>query len=212
MVAPVTFIQIAEDSGLITPLSDFLLAKACTAAAGWPAEMKLAFNVSAVQLRDRLAGLRILNILAKTGLSPTRLEIEITESAIVRDPGAAHQTLTRLREAGIHVVIDDFGTGYSSLAQLSRLRFDKIKIDRSFIGQMNDSVDQATLVRAIIGLGRGLGLTTVAEGVESVGQLQFLKEEGCELGQGFLFSRAVTAEEALTIARASDAPRSVKAV
>jgi EAL domain-containing protein (putative c-di-GMP-specific phosphodiesterase class I) len=123
-----------------------------------------------------------------------------------------HQTLTRLREAGIHVVIDDFGTGCSSLAQLSRLRFDKLKIDRSFIGQMNHSVDQATLVRAIIGLGRGLGLTTVAEGVESIGQLQFLQEEGCELGQGFLFSRAVTAEEALTIARGSVGPRSVKAV
>ncbi len=198
-VPAAAFIQVAEDSGLITQLSDQLLRKACSEAVKWPPHVTLSFNISSTQLRDRLLGLRIVEILAETGLRPGRLEIEITESALVREQAVAHRMLEELRAAGIRVALDDFGTGYSNLAQLTRFKFDRIKIDRSFIGQLFGSGQQSTLVRAVLGLASGLGIATTAEGVESEGQLAFLRAEGCDLGQGFLFSKAVSGADALKL-------------
>jgi EAL domain-containing protein (putative c-di-GMP-specific phosphodiesterase class I) len=136
-----------------------------------------------------------LGILGETGLSPQRLEIEITESAIVRDLDTAKVVLSSLREAGVRIALDDFGTGYSSLYHLRNFKFDAIKIDRSFVGNMASEDESAAIVRALTGLGHGLGLTVTAEGIEQSGQRDALLKQGCERGQGFLFSRAVPADE-----------------
>ncbi len=198
-IPPAVFIQVAEDAALISQLSDMLFTKACREAVKWPPSVSLSFNISPLQLRDKTLGLRLMKVLAEVGIAPSRLVIEITEGAIVREYESAQRVLEDLRAAGVRVALDDFGTGYSSLAQLSHFRFDKIKIDRSFVGQALVNQDQATLVRAIIGIGRGLGLETTAEGVETAEQLAFLQNEGCRIGQGFLFSPAVTGEEALAM-------------
>lgn len=137
--------------------------------------------------------------LADAGLPPTRIEIEITESALVRDTEAAIAVVDSLHDAGIRVALDDFGTGYSSLGQLSRLRFDKVKIDRSFIESFEGDDRQEKIVRAIIGLGHGLGIATTAEGIEQDHQLQRLRAMGCDYGQGFLFGKALPPEEVLAL-------------
>lgn len=201
VVEPTTFIQIAEDSALITQLWDLLFLKACRDAAQWPSHLTLSFNISPVQLRDRSLASRTMAILMRTGLLPSRVEIEITESALVREFDAARRTLEEFHEGGIQVALDDFGTGYSSLAQLSQFKFDRIKIDRSFVHTVSHDAHNATLVRAIISIGRGLGLETTAEGIETPEQLAFLRAEGCQIGQGFLFGQAVAPEEALALAR-----------
>ncbi len=195
-VPPERFIAIAEDAGLIQDLTDRLLRQACAAACGWPAEMTLSFNVSPVQLRDPALGLRILGILAETGLAPRRLEIEITESALVHDLAAAQEALSGLREAGVRIALDDFGTGYSSLYHLRNFKLDKIKIDRSFIEGMSNERESAEIVNALVGLGRGLGLAVTADGIERPDQEAQLADKGCEEGQGHLFGAAMTAEEA----------------
>lgn len=204
-VDPQKFIQVAEDAALISGLSDFLLVKACREAATWPANLTLSFNVSPVQLRDRSLGLRIMRILAEEKLLPTRLTLEITESAIVGDFESAKHVLQELRAAGVRIALDDFGTGYSNLAQLTHFPFDTIKIDRSFVSQAPTSSEQATLVRAMMSIGRGLGLETTAEGVETEAQATFLRDVGCRVGQGFLYGKAVSADEARSlIAGAAD--------
>jgi diguanylate cyclase (GGDEF)-like protein len=194
-IPPDRFIPIAEDCGLIQQLSDQLLRRACTDALAWPDHVMLSFNISPAQLKERTLGLRILGILGETGLSPQRLEIEITESAIVRDLDAAKTVLSSLREAGVRIALDDFGTGYSSLYHLRNFKFDAIKIDRSFVGNMASEDESAAIVRALTGLGHGLGLMITAEGIEQSGQRDALLKQGCERGQGFLFSRAVPADE-----------------
>jgi diguanylate cyclase (GGDEF)-like protein len=197
MVAPSVFIELAEDTGLITQLSEQLLRQACLDAGDWPSDTILAFNISPTQLTDRLLGLRIAQILGETGLPPTRLEIEITETALVRDIDAAVAIIASLHDAGISVALDDFGTGYSSLGQLSKLRFDKVKIDRSFVASFGGDERQEKIVRAIIGLGRGLGIVTTAEGIEDKVQAEQLREMGCDFGQGYLFGSALAAEDVL---------------
>ena len=152
---PDRFIPLAEDCGLIQELTDQLLLKACTAAQQWPDDVMLAFNISPVQLKDRTLGLRVLNILVKSGLPPTRLEIEITESALVRDMDSAKEVLGSMREAGVRIALDDFGTGYSSLYHLRNFKIDKIKIDRSFVSGMGSERESTEIVNALIGLGRG---------------------------------------------------------
>jgi diguanylate cyclase (GGDEF)-like protein len=194
-IPPDRFIPIAEDCGLIQQLSDRLLRQACRDALAWPDGVTLSFNISPAQLRERTLGLRILGILGETGLSPRRLEIEITESAIVRDLDAAKAVLNSLREAGVRVALDDFGTGYSSLYHLRNFKFDAIKIDRSFVGNMALEDESAAIVRALTGLGHGLDLVITAEGIEQPGQRETLLEQGCDRGQGFLFSRAIPAHE-----------------
>lgn len=189
------FIAIAESCGLISPLSDQLLRKACSAASQWPGDLTLSFNISPLQLKDPTLGLRILSILGETGLSPRRLEIELTEAALVRDMEDAQAVLGTLRHAGIRIALDDFGTGYSNLYHLRNFEIDKIKIDRSFVLSMQHEAEARALVRALMGLGHGLGLTITAEGVEDASQAQALAEQGCEQAQGFLYSRAIPAKE-----------------
>jgi diguanylate cyclase (GGDEF)-like protein len=192
-IGPDVFIPIAEEIGLMPPLSRQLLRRACLDAKAWPSTFTLAFNISPVQLRDPTVGLRILSILAETGFSPQRLEIEITETALVENIAVAQTVIDELRAAGIRIALDDFGTGYSTLSQLLSFRLDKIKIDRSFVSRLNESNDGQVIVRAILGLAKGFGLTTTAEGVETAGQLAYLKANGCTEGQGYLFSKAVPA-------------------
>ena len=198
-IEPARFIPLAEDVGLIGPLTDDLLARACRDAVQWPTKLTLSFNISPGQLHDKTLGLRVLAILAEAGLAPQRLEIEITESALVRDMEAAQAILGSLREAGIRIALDDFGTGYSSLYHLRNFKLDKIKIDRSFIESMAFDKESAAIVKALIGLGSGLSLTVTAEGVEDTAQQALLAAQGCTQGQGFLYSRALPAAEALAL-------------
>ena len=195
-IPPERFIPIAEDCGLIGELGDQLLRRACRAASDWPAHVTLAFNISPVQLRDRTLGLRILSILGETGISPQRLELEITESALVHDLTAAQETLGALRDVGVRIALDDFGTGYSSLYHLRNFKLDKIKIDRSFVANMSSERESAEIVTALVGLGQGLGFTVTAEGIEQSAQQSELITKGCQQGQGFLFGKAVPAEQA----------------
>ncbi|TWA98987.1 diguanylate cyclase/phosphodiesterase [Bradyrhizobium stylosanthis] len=190
-IPPDVFIPIAEETGLISALGDQLFRRACSDAIAWPETFTLAFNISPIQLRDPALGQRILSILGQTGFSPRRLEIEITESAFVERTGVAKTVIDVLRQAGVRIALDDFGTGYATLSQLLSFRLDKIKIDRSFVSQLDDSTESRVIVHAILGLAKGLGLTTTAEGVEDACQLGFLVANGCTEGQGYLFSDAV---------------------
>jgi diguanylate cyclase (GGDEF)-like protein len=194
-VLPSVFIAIAEESGLIHQLGDQLLRAACREAAQWPADLTLAFNISPVQMRESSLGLRILTILAETGLPASRLELEITESALVDDEMMGQRTIDELRRAGIRIALDDFGTGYATMSQLLSFRFDKIKIDRSFVSRLGRDADSEVIVRAIIGLATGLGLSTTAEGIEDSTQLACVRSHGCQLGQGYLFGKEVPACE-----------------
>jgi diguanylate cyclase (GGDEF)-like protein len=194
-IGPDVFIPIAEEIGLMPQLSRQLLRRACLDAKAWPSTFTLAFNISPVQLRDPTVGLRILSILAEAGFSPHRLEIEITETALVQNIALTQAVIDELRAAGIRIALDDFGTGYSTLSQLLSFRLDKIKIDRSFVSRLTESNDGQVIVRAILGLAKGFGLTTTAEGVEDTGQLAYLKANGCTEGQGYLFSKAVPAAD-----------------
>ncbi|MEB3045237.1 putative bifunctional diguanylate cyclase/phosphodiesterase [Rhizobium mulingense] len=195
-IPPPVFIDIAEETGMITALFEDLLAQACSDALTWPAHVMLSFNVSPVQMEDKLLTSRILKVLSATRLPPQRLEVEITENALIQDPAIAAVILEELHAAGIQIALDDFGTGYSSLAQLARYRFDKIKIDKSFIATYRDDERQEKIVRAMLGLGRSLNIKTTAEGVEEHGQLAFLLQLGCDIGQGYLFGKAMSAAEA----------------
>jgi diguanylate cyclase (GGDEF)-like protein len=206
-IPPERFIPIAEDSGLIRELTGVLLRRACRDARQWPSSVTLSFNISPVELRDRTLGLRVMAILADTGLAPSRLELEITESALVRDMDAAQDVLGSLREGGIRIALDDFGTGYSSLYHLRNFKLDKIKIDRTFIDAMLKEPESATIVRALLGLGRGLGLIVMAEGVESGAQAEALLTQGCDQGQGYLYSEAVDGAAASRLFAATDAKR-----
>ncbi len=194
-VPPSVFIPIAEESGLINRLGDQLLRIACRDAKAWPGDITLAFNISPVQLRDPTLGLRVLNILGDTGLPPHRLELEITESAIVGDGELAQHMIDILRGAGVRIALDDFGTGYATMSQLLSMRFDKIKIDRSFVNRLGGDGESQIIVRAIIALAKGLGMKATAEGIETTAQLAGLKTDGCGEGQGFLFGKAVPASK-----------------
>jgi EAL domain-containing protein (putative c-di-GMP-specific phosphodiesterase class I) len=204
-IPPDRFIPIAEDCDLIQPLSDGLLRRACIDALAWPDHVILSFNISPAQLKEETLGLRILGILGESGLPPRRLEIEITESAIVRDLEAAKTVLSALRDAGVRIALDDFGTGYSSLYHLRNFTFDAIKIDRSFVGGMAHEDESAAIVRALTGLAHGLGLIITAEGIEQTDQRDRLLLQGCQRGQGFLFSHAVPAQETQALLKRGDA-------
>ncbi|PZM11160.1 putative bifunctional diguanylate cyclase/phosphodiesterase [Rhizobium tubonense] len=196
-VPPLNFIGVAEETGLITDLFKQLLAQACRDARSWPEELILSFNVSPVQMEDRLLASRILKILEDADLPPQRLEIEITENALIGDPDMAALIIEDLHQAGVQIALDDFGTGYSSLAQLARYKFDKIKIDKSFVATYGSDERQEKIVRAMLGLGRSLNIKTTAEGIEEHSQLSYLLSHGCDIGQGYLFGKAMPAEEAL---------------
>lgn len=194
-IPPTVFIPLAEQTGLITELSEKLLDQACKDAKNWPDTLTLSFNLSPTQLADRLIGLRIINILSQNGILPTQLEIEITESAMVQDADAALHILADLQAAGIRTALDDFGTGYSSLSQIAKFNFDRIKIDRSFVSDFQDSPKQRSIVKAIIALGEGLEVSTTAEGIETDSQLASLKALGCNSGQGYLLGHPMPASD-----------------
>ncbi|THD50878.1 MAG: EAL domain-containing protein [Bradyrhizobium sp.] len=190
MISPADFIPVAEDIGLIVSLGEWVLREACTEAAKWPDAIKVAVNLSPVQFRSRNLVQAVISALAHSGLSPLRLELEITESLFLAETEANLAILHQLRGLGISISMDDFGTGYSSLSYLRSFPFDKIKIDRSFVKDIAERPDCVAIVRAISGLGRSLNITTTAEGVETIDQLDWLRAEGCNEVQGFLFSAA----------------------
>jgi diguanylate cyclase (GGDEF)-like protein/PAS domain S-box-containing protein len=186
---PATFIPIAERTGVIATLGEWILRRACQEAARWPADLRIAVNVSAVQLARGDMPEIVAGVLRETGLDPRRLELEITETAIIRDLDGARRTFNALRLLGARVVLDDFGAGYSSLQILKSLPFDKIKIDRGLLTDVGHLPQADAIVGAILQLTRTLGLPVVAEGIETEDQLRLISEEMCEEAQGFLFGR-----------------------
>jgi EAL domain-containing protein (putative c-di-GMP-specific phosphodiesterase class I) len=193
-VEPDQFISIAEEIELINELADRLLRQACLDARAWPSAMTLALNVSATQLRDTALEARILAILAEVDFSPQRLELEITEMALIEQIDVAQSVIQQLRNAGIRIALDDFGTGYATLSQLLAFQIDRLKIDRRFVSRLGKESNSAIIVRAILGLANEFGLATTAEGIEDVEQLAALKAHGCQAGQGHFFATAVPAE------------------
>ena len=195
MVSPAEFIPIAEDTGLINELGDWVLRTACNEAATWPAHVRLAVNVSPVQLKCDTLALRIAGALAASGLEPRRLELEITEAVLIRDDEAALSILHQLRSIGVRIALDDFGTGYSSLSYLKRFPFDKIKIDRCFVADIADASGSPVIVQAVVNIASASNMTTVAEGVETEAQREMLRTLGCTEMQGYLFSKPRPAAE-----------------
>ncbi|MBR1161122.1 EAL domain-containing protein [Bradyrhizobium elkanii] len=195
LVSPDQFIPIAEEIGLIGPLGEWVLNRACEQATTWPGEMKLAVNVSAVQFRDADFIDVVVNALAASKLSPRRLELEITESVFLANSNETLATLHKLKAQGLRIALDDFGTGYSSLSYLRSFPFDKLKIDKSFVRDATATHGSKSIVRAVISLGRSLGMTTIAEGIETVEQLDHMRAEGCNEAQGFLLSHPVPVTE-----------------
>ncbi len=188
LIPPTEFIPIAEEIGLIVPLGEWVLRQACSDAMQWPAETKVAVNLSPLQVMNQNLVAVVVGALAASGLPATRLEVEITESVLMQNSEATLATLQRLRELGVKISMDDFGTGYSSLSYLRSFPFDKIKIDRCFISGLATGDDSVAIVLAIAGLAKHLGIATTAEGVETRQQLQQVKALGCSEMQGFLFS------------------------
>jgi EAL domain-containing protein (putative c-di-GMP-specific phosphodiesterase class I) len=193
LVSPDQFIPLAEETGLILAIGGWALHAACAEAARWPAEISVAVNLSTRQFRDNNLVDIIQHALDRSGLAPTRLELEITESVLLKDSRANLVTLRRLRDSGIRIALDDFGTGYSSLGYLQRFPFSKIKIDRSFTSGLPQSEESQAIVRAVMGLGRSLGMRVTAEGVETAAQLDWVRS-GCDEAQGYFLSRPVSAD------------------
>jgi diguanylate cyclase (GGDEF)-like protein/PAS domain S-box-containing protein len=188
MVSPAEFIPVAEDTGLINAIGDWVLRTACAEAATWPEHIRLAVNVSPVQLKNQTLALRIAGALAASGLKPCRLEIEITEAVLIRDDEAALAILHQLRDIGVRIALDDFGTGFSSLSYLKRFPFDKIKIDRCFVSDISEVDASSSIVQAVVNIATALNMTTTAEGVETEAQRELLRKLGCNEMQGYLFS------------------------
>jgi diguanylate cyclase (GGDEF)-like protein len=188
-VPPGEFIPVAEESGIIPQIGEWVLRTACSEAATWSQPLIVAVNVSAVQIHNANFAHLVHEILFETGLAPGRLELEITETALVRDLNRALATLRRIKILGVRIAMDDFGTGYSSLSNLRAFPFDKIKIDGSFIKSVNVNDQAAAIVRSVLGLGRALRLPVLAEGVETTAELAFLESERCDQVQGYLLGR-----------------------
>ncbi len=196
LVSPADFIPLAEEIGLIVPLGEWVLREACQEAMRWPDDVSVAVNVSPYQFGDPTKLIEVVTqALAGSGLPGRRLEIEITESVLLRNEQAVLTALHQLRALRVRVAMDDFGTGYSSLSQLHSFPFDRIKIDRSFVRDRGDVAGQNAIIRAITALGASLGMSTIAEGVETSGQLDRIRAEGCTSVQGYLFSRPVPVEQ-----------------
>jgi diguanylate cyclase (GGDEF)-like protein len=190
-ISPVDFIPVAEDTGLILPIGEWVLREACAIAATWPSHVRVAVNLSPVQFKNQNLAELVQSILDESGLPATRLELEITESLLLADSAATLSILHALRAKGIRISMDDFGTGYSSLSYLRSFPFDKIKIDRSFMRDLDSQGDSLAIIKAVIGLGQSLGMATTAEGVETQEQLDAVRAQGCNEVQGFLFSPPV---------------------
>lgn len=189
LLSPDAFIAVAEETGMIVALGAQILEKACIAAVRWPSNIKVAVNLAPAQFRSRHIVQTIKDTLTRSGLEPSRLEVEVNEMVFARDAEATIAVLEELKILGVKIAMDDFGIGYSSLTYLHRMKFDTIKIDRSFIHNITDSKASLSVVRAVIALARTLDVTTTVEGVETVEQLEILRAEGCTSAQGYLFGR-----------------------
>ncbi|MDO6415819.1 EAL domain-containing protein [Sphingomonas sp. BIUV-7] len=204
MVSPVDFIPLAEETGLILPIGEWVLHEACRAARTWPDHIRVAVNVSPVQFRSASLNSVILQALASSGLPPQQLELEVTESLFIENVEATLASLHSLRALGVRVALDDFGTGYSSLSYLRSFPFDKLKIDRSFIIDLQANNGATAMIKAITGLADALGIETTAEGVETIDQLDILRKQGCSQIQGFYFSRPIRAGAVADLIRELD--------
>jgi len=210
LVPPLEFIAIAEKTGLINSIGEWVLRTACAEAVAWPGGCSVAVNVSPVQFKSAdFIGI-VVDALQTSGLPASRLELEITELVLMQDSELTLALLHRLKKLGIRIAMDDFGTGYSSLGYLRSFPFDKIKIDQSFIRDLSNNKDSLAILCSVVGLGRTLGIVTTAEGVEAQNQLDVLRAEGCTEAQGFLFSHPRSAAETRTMLSSLD--RGVKAV
>jgi diguanylate cyclase (GGDEF)-like protein len=195
MISPAEFIPIAEDTGLISEIGEWVLTTACRDAVGWPDDIRLAVNVSPVQFRSGTLALKVMAALAASNLPASRLELEITEAVLIRDDETALATLHQLRAIGVRIALDDFGTGYSSLSYLHRFPFDKIKIDRCFVDDIAGPDGSSSIVQAVVNLASVRRMTTTAEGVETEEQQRLLRALGCNEMQGYLFSAAKPADK-----------------
>ncbi|HZC94687.1 MAG TPA: EAL domain-containing protein [Bradyrhizobium sp.] len=202
MISPAEFIPVAEETGLINALGGLMLRRACMDAAQWPDDVRVAVNLSPLQFRVGNLLSLVMDALKQSGLPATRLELEITETLLLEKSSQVLATLHALRSLGVRISMDDFGTGYSSLSYLRSFPFDKIKIDQSFVRDLDANRDAQAIVRSIISLGKGLGVTITAEGVETEAELSCLRNEGCHEGQGFLFSRARPDAEIVSLLKA----------
>jgi EAL domain-containing protein (putative c-di-GMP-specific phosphodiesterase class I) len=189
VVSPGLFVPLAEETGAIGAIDAWVLREACREAASWPNPLSIAVNLSPVDFRRGDIPAMILSILLETGLSPQRLEIEITEGVLFEDFDRAIAILRKIKSLGVRIAMDDFGSGYSSLSYLQAFPFDKIKIDQTFIAKIGKNASAAAIIHAILGLGRALALPVIAEGVETEEQLAFLAKEGCNEVQGYLIGR-----------------------
>ena len=201
MVSPANFVPLAEEIGLIVPLGKWVLRQACADAAGWPDNLKVAVNVSVIQFGSRTLIDDVTAALAESGLDPKQLDLEITETVMLDGTAGALATLHKLRDLGVGIGMDDFGTGYSSLSYLRRFPFSKVKIDRSFIADLGTGAECDAIVTAVIELCQTLGMTTVAEGVETEAQLQYLRIAHCSEAQGYLFSTPQPASAVVALCR-----------
>lgn len=198
-VSPADFIPIAEETGLITTIGRWVLMQACQDAMAWPDSILVAVNISPIQFRADTLLADVGDALSASGLPPYRLELEITEGTLMQDTDTAIDTLEALRQMGIHISMDDFGTGYSSLSYIRKFNFDRIKIDQSFVHDVVTSSDSQAVVHAVCSLCSGLGIESIAEGVETDQQLMFLEKEGCSQVQGFYFGKPMPASEVLVL-------------
>ncbi len=190
-VSPAVFVPLAEERGFIDILTETLLRKAAAAAVAWPHDLFLSFNLSSAQLTDLRTSQNVMSIINRIGLDPRRLELEITETAVVADPETAGKIIADLRAEGVRISLDDFGTGQSSLGRLMDFSFDKLKIDRAFVSRITQDPAAEHIIRAIVAMCEGLGLEVVAEGVEDFAEALKLKALGCRMAQGYFYGKAM---------------------
>ena len=216
LIPPLKFIPIAEETGLIVPIGEWVIRTACKQVASWQeagfTDLRMAVNISARQFTDSDIVKVVLDAVIQTNIKPQHLEVEITESMLMEDTSINISALKELKEHGVHISIDDFGTGYSSLSYLKRFHIDALKIDQSFVRDITTDSDDAAIASAVIALGQSLHLTVVAEGVETEEQLSFLKKQGCHEAQGYLFSKPVPAEDFAQLLQEEKASQSHKLV
>jgi len=201
VISPAEFIPLAEETGLIIPIGEWVIRQACVEAMKWPSDIRIAINLSPVQFKMPNLCQVVSNALAQSGLAANRLELEITESTLLLENEKTLSTLHQLRGLGTRISMDDFGTGYSSLSYLRSFPFDKIKIDQSFVCDLSRNEDSMAIIRAVTGLGNSLGITTTGEGVETQIELDYLRREGCTEAQGYLFSKPLPAKDALALVK-----------
>jgi EAL domain-containing protein (putative c-di-GMP-specific phosphodiesterase class I) len=199
LIGPLDFIPLAEETALIAPIGEWVLHQACAEAMKWPGEISVAVNLSPVQFKIGNPSQMVMGALAQSGLPANRLELEITEAVLLADTKSTLETLHQLRNLGVRIAMDDFGTGYSSLSYLRSFPFDKIKIDQSFLHDLASNAGSKAIIRAVVGLGNSLGMTTACEGVETQEELEYLKREGCTEAQGYFFSKPKPAGDVLKL-------------